>query len=397
MFERSSTKQARFFLLTQTMSNDKDSRAQSGAAAEQAAGNATSKPSWASDKSQDQTAARVDERWSDYLWQKGGGVLGMKELRRAHEAVKGAATPELETAALYAENRQLKIWVMHIHARIINICDMLKHEAAEAKDARDKALADKAWALRLLDEANEKLQRLTDDGGAADGAEDIAARLKAAEEETATARRDAERYKGLYQDINECYKSTYDAMKKYRDENESLRAELQRLTDSGAGAADGADTAATGQVTQILTKEKRPDILMQIGQLAKQAAALRLIIEGEVYCDGMTRNAAVSALHYQRAAEQIEDVVNETRDLMNEYDEALLDLVDHFNKAFVISPRERESLIGEIEQARDTLLDLSMKNVNIYTNTEDAEEAARHVDAITRVMAVLQAVDNHII
>lgn len=379
------------------MSNDKNGRAQSGAVAvDQAADNATRKPSWASNHAEDQTAERVDERWSDYLWQNGGTPRGLALLRNAQKAVKYAATPEMETAALYAENRQLKIWVMHIHARIINICDMLKHEAAEAKDARDKALADKAWALRLLDEANEKLQRLTDDGGAADGAEDIAARLKAAEEETATARRDAETYKGLYKDINECYKNTYDVMKKYRDENESLRAELQRLTDSGAGAADGADTAATGQVTQILTKEKRPDILMQIGQLAKQAAALRLIIEGEVYGDGVTRSAAVSALHFQRAAEQIDANVDDTRDLMDEYDEALLDLVDHFEKAFVISPRQRESLIDEIEHARDTLLDLSMKNVNVYTNTEDAEEAARDVDAITRILAVLRAVGNHI-
>lgn len=381
------------------MSNDKDSRAQSGAAAaEQAADNATRKPSWASNNAEDQTAERVDERWSGYLWQNGGTPRGLALLRNAQKAVKYAATPEMETAALYAENRQLKIWVMHIHARIINICDMLKQEAAEAKDARDKALADKAWALRLLDEANEKLLRLTDGdgGGAADGAEDIAARLKAAEEETAKARRDAETYKGLYKDINECYKSTYDVMKKYRDENESLRAELQRLTDGGAGAADGTDGGAAKPVAQVLSKEKRPDILMQIGQLAKQAAALRLIIEGEVYGDGVTRSAAVSALHFQRAAEQIDANVDDTRDLMDEYDEALLDLVDHFEKAFVISPRQRESLIDEIEHARDTLLDLSMKNVNVYTNTEDAEEAARDVDAITRILAVLKAVGNHI-
>ena len=123
---------------------------------------------------------------------------------------------------------------------------------------------------------------------------------------------------------------------------------------------------------------------------------MRLIIEGEVYGDGVTRSAAVSALHFQRAAEQIDANVDDTRDLMDEYDEALLDLVDHFEKAFVISPRQRESLIDEIEHARDTLLDLSMKNVNVYTNTEDAEEAARDVDAITRILAVLRAVGNHI-
>ena len=104
------------------MSNDKNGRAQSGAVAvDQAADNATRKPSWASNHAEDQTAERVDERWSDYLWQNGGTPRGLALLRNAQKAVKYAATPEMETAALYAENRQLKIWVMHIHARIINI------------------------------------------------------------------------------------------------------------------------------------------------------------------------------------------------------------------------------------------------------------------------------------